>query len=124
MGIGLEHADSVRVDNNTVVISNYWAPIEYRFAGSSNLVFRNNLLNGPIRLRDAAPPAVLERNLERIEPAWFRDLASGDLHLTPVATAALDAGLSLPDFHDDLDGEPRPAGPHWDLGADESRPVP
>ena len=107
------------MDNNTVVISNYWAPMEYRFAGSSNLVFRNNLVNGPIRLRDAAPPARIEGNLERIESSWFRDLASGDLHLTPAASAARDAGLRLPDFHDDLDGEPRPAGLRWDVGADE-----
>ena len=34
VGIGLEHALNVQVDNNTVVVLNYWAPIEYRFAGS------------------------------------------------------------------------------------------
>ena len=35
VGIGLESASDVRVDNNTVVIQKYWAPMEYRFAGSA-----------------------------------------------------------------------------------------
>jgi len=123
VGIGLEHADSVQVDNNSLVIPTYWAPIEYRFAGSSNLVFRNNLVSAPIRLRDDAPAARLERNLERVEPGWFRDLAAGDLHLTPAAAAARAAGLRLEGFRDDLDGDERPAGEAWDIGADEFTPA-
>ena len=55
VGIGLEYAANVRVDNNTVVVQKYWAPMEYRFAGSSNLVFRNNLASRPIQRRDNAP---------------------------------------------------------------------
>ncbi|HEY5915578.1 MAG TPA: right-handed parallel beta-helix repeat-containing protein [Verrucomicrobiae bacterium] len=103
VGIGLEHASNVQVDNNTVVIQKYWAPIEYRFAGSSSLVFRNNLVNGPIQRRDDAPLAALTNNLERVEPAWFRNFPAGDLRLTPAAKPAIDAGLALDVFHDDLD---------------------
>ena len=83
VGIGLEHASDVQVDNNTVVIPSYWAPMEYRFAGSSNLVFRNNLVNRPIQRRDDAPLASRTNNLERVQASWFRDLAAGDLRLTP-----------------------------------------
>jgi hypothetical protein len=119
VGIGLEFADNVTVDNNTVVITGYWAPIEYRFNGSSNLVFRNNLVNGPIQQRDNAPPAQLANNLTSARPEWFRDLANGDLHLTDHAAAAIDAGLTLPAFSSDLDGDPRPQGTAWDIGADE-----
>ncbi len=119
VGIGLEHASDVLVDNNTVVVAGYWAPIEYRFAGSSNLVFRNNLVNRPLRLRDQAPPARLDHNLERVEAAWFRDFAAGDLRLSAAATPAIDAGVALTDFTEDADRRPRPQGAGWDVGAYE-----
>lgn len=119
VGIGLEHASGVRIDNNSVVVRNYWAPVEYRFAGSSNLVFRNNLVNQPIRRRDEAPLARLTNNLERIDPSWFRDLAGGDLRLTAAATPAIDAGISIADFQEDADRQPRPQGAAWDIGASE-----
>ncbi len=121
VGIGLEHASGVAIDNNTVVVQNYWAPIEYRFAGSSNVAFRNNLVNRPIQRRDDAPPAPMTNNLDRAEASWFRDFAKGDLRLTAAATPAVDAGLALEAFHDDVDGQPRPQGAGWEIGASESR---
>jgi hypothetical protein len=122
VGIGLEYADGVHVDNNTVVVQKYWAPIEYRFAGSSHLVFRNNLVNGPITRRDDAPPAVLSANCERIEPSWFEDVATGNLHLTGKANPVIDAGRTLGEFLDDMDGRRRPQGLGWDIGACEFVP--
>jgi glyoxylase-like metal-dependent hydrolase (beta-lactamase superfamily II) len=119
VGIGLEHATGVRVDNNTVVIQSYWAPIEYRFAGSSNLVFVNNLVNRPIQRRDDAPSASQTNNLERTQAAWFRNLAAGNLRLTAAATPAIDHGQALHEFHDDADGQSRPQGAGWDIGAHE-----
>jgi hypothetical protein len=120
VGIGLEHAANVHVDNNTVVVQNYWAPIEYRFAGSSNLVFRNNLVSGPIQRRDDAPPATRAHNLERIQAPWFQDFAAGDLRLTAAAAPAIHAGQALDDFRDDVDRRPRGAG--WDIGAFQFSP--
>ena len=93
--------------------------MEYRFAGSSNLVFQNNLVNGRIRRRDGAPIATQSNNLERVESSWFRDLAQGDLRLASAATPAIDAGHGLAGFHDDVDGQPRPQGSDWDIGASE-----
>lgn len=119
VGIGLEYATDVRVDNNTVVIQKYWGPMEYRFAGSSSLVFRNNLVNRPIQRRDDAAPAPQTNNLKRVEPSWFRDFARGDLRLTAAAKPAIDAGQALAEFHDDVDGQPRPCGAGWDIGASE-----
>ncbi len=119
VGIGLEHASHVRVDNNTVIIEKYWAPMEYRFAGSSNLVFRNNLVNRPIQLRDGAPLPAQTNNLERFEPAWFQDFQGGNLRLSTAAKPALDQGTTLDDFHEDVDGRPRPQGTGWDIGASE-----
>ena len=122
VGIGLEYASDVRVDNNTVVVEKYWAPMEYRFAGSSNLVFRNNLVSRPIQRRDDAPQAVQLNNLERVEPSWFRDLNAGNLRLTAGAKPAVDHGAALDDFRDDVDGRSRPRGAGWDIGASEFDP--
>jgi hypothetical protein len=95
VGIGLEFAAGVQVDNNTVVVQKYWAPIEYRFTGSSNVVFRNNLVNAPIQRRDNAPPAAQVNNQEHVEASWFRDLAAGDLRRVPGPRPAIDGGASL-----------------------------
>jgi Domain of unknown function (DUF4185)/Right handed beta helix region len=119
VGIGLEYAANVQVDNNTVVVQKYWAPIEYRFAGSSNLVFRNNLVNGPIQRRDDAPLAAKTKNLERVEASWFRDFAHGDLRSTAAAKPAVEAGEALDSFHDDVDGNARPRGSGWAVGASQ-----
>lgn len=119
VGIGLEHASDVQVDNNTVVIPSYWAPMEYRFAGSSNLIFRNNLVNRPIQRRDDAPLASRTNNLERVQASWFRDLASGDLRLTAAASPAIDAGMTLAGFQVDSHDTQRPQGSAWDVGASE-----
>jgi len=124
VGIGLENADGVSVDNNTVVIEGYWAPIEYRWPGSSNLVFRNNLVNGSITKRDGAPGPLLSTNLERIESEWFVDLPQADLHLTSNAIPVIEGAISLAGFGDDIDGDPRPQQSSWDIGADEYSPAP
>ena len=121
VGIGLESASGVSVDHNTVVVPSYWAPMEYRFAGCSNVVFRNNLTDKAIRNRNNAPAAAMTGNVESGESAWFRDMAGGDLHLTAGAHGALDRGCAGA-AADDVDGDTRPwmGGP--DVGADEYRP--
>ncbi len=119
VGIGLEFADHVQVDNNTVIIESYWAPIEYRFPGSKALVFRNNLTNRPIQMRDNAPPALLTHNVQSVESGWFRDRAAGDLQLSAGALPAIDTGQRLDAFTHDINGKSRPMGKGWDIGAHE-----
>ena len=121
VGIGLESASSVKVDNNTVVVP-YWAPIEYRFSGSSNLVFRNNLVNGNITARDGAPGPSRSNNQESVQTWWFRNLTNADLRIKPGVTSVIDKGCAILDFAGDIDGDARPAGGAWDIGADEYDP--
>ncbi|KPK86387.1 MAG: hypothetical protein AMJ81_01355 [Phycisphaerae bacterium SM23_33] len=52
-------------------------------------------------------------------PEWFVDALNGDLHLTELATAAINNALVLADVTEDVDGGPRPAGDFPDIGADE-----
>lgn len=122
VGIGLEEASDVRVDNNTVYIPTYGSPMEYRFASSTNLLFRNNLVNRPIRLRNGAPQATLENNIEAVQPDWFEDIPAGDLRLTADATTAIDGGAAIAAVVDDLFGRARPVGAAWDVGAHEFAP--
>ena len=52
----------------------------------------------------------------------FVNAAGGNFHIAATSTA-LDAGASLVDvFSTDVDGQPRPAGAAWDMGADEMAP--
>jgi len=119
VGLSLEHACDVTVDNNTVIVPTYWAPIEHRFDSSSNIVFRNNLSDKAIANRDSAPAAVMSNNVLNAQAAWFRDLTAGDLHLVPGASAAINQGIPLPGITDDMDGDSRPQLGGWDVGADE-----
>jgi len=118
VGIGLEGANNVLVDNNTVYVP-YWAPIEYRFTAATNLVFRNNLANGAITARNGAPTAARSNNNESAQASWFKDTAAGDLHLLPGTASALDQGCVVPGMSVDIDGESRPIAAGWDIGADE-----
>ena len=54
----------------------------------------------------------------------FLDVSNNDFHLATSDTAARDAGVDLStdtnlSFTDDIDGEARPGGSGWDIGADE-----
>jgi hypothetical protein len=95
-----------------------WA-IEYRFPPTT-AVIQNNLTNLRILKRPPYPhqEARVEGNITHAVPAWFRDLTHEDVHLVEAAPA-IDAGVSVPDSTDDIDGDTRPAGHAPDAGADE-----
>jgi hypothetical protein len=95
-----------------------WA-IEYRFPPTT-AVIQNNLTNLRILKRPPYPhqEARVEGNITRAAPAWFRDLTHEDAHLVEAAPA-IDAGVSVPDSTNDIDGDTRPAGHAPDAGADE-----
>lgn len=50
----------------------------------------------------------------------YVDEANGDLHLATTGnTSAVDKGVGLVSFNKDIDGQNRPVGTAWDIGADE-----
>ena len=119
VGIGLETAADVEVYNNTVYLSKYTGgSIEYRFPSSTGSKIYNNLTNVRIWQRDGAS-ADVQDNITSAQAAWFSDVTTGDLHLVSAISGVVDNGRTLSAVSDDIDGQSRPQGSSYDLGADE-----
>ena len=121
-GIGLEDACGAVVAHNTVFATQTsYASLDARFP-QTKPVLANNLLSGKKSIRDGAAPATDQGNLEMIPGSLFKGPSSGDLHLLPGASQAIDQGAAVPGaaVMDDIDGQARDTKP--DLGADEIGP--
>ena len=115
---GISVIDTVggRVVHNTLW-GNGFTPDVRRFA--SGLVYRNNILDRPLNLRDGTGASV-GGNLVLAAPTeagLFVAAAQGDLHLRATARRAINRVRAL--VSNDLDGQPRPRGRLADIGADE-----
>ena len=122
-GIYIADSPGTQVVNNTVVLSGtYGAAIEYRYPGTTGATIANNLVDGTIWARDGAT-ATLVANVTNATADLFDNPATGDLHLRSTATVAIDQGVALSDAATDWDGELRPNGGGYDIGADEYRAV-
>jgi hypothetical protein len=122
-GVCLGQACGAQVLHNTVWSgdpASSFSSVEWRFAWTSAAV-TNNLVNVSLRERDGAS-ATLAGNVTGAAADWFVGAASGDLHLAPSASSAIDRGV-VTGVTDDLDGEPRPRGAAADVGADETGPL-
>jgi hypothetical protein len=118
-GISIWDSPGTRVFNNTVIqTGTYKDAIEYRFPGTTGVQIYNNLTDAAIRSRDYAV-ATVANNYTLATAALFVNAAAADLHLAPGATAAIDRGRTVTGTTVDFDGNLRPAGSAWDIGADE-----
>jgi|GEM_PF-3600447 len=118
-GIYMNQAHDFKVYNNTVWSSTeHPNSIESRFAGSSGEI-RNNIASMQIANRDGGT-SVLSNNITEAADDMFADAAGGDFHLLGTATTAIDQGYTLPeDVAFDFDGNARPGGSSYDIGAYE-----
>lgn len=118
-GICLWSACGAKVVHNTIVSTgdNYSA-IEWRFSGSILNEIHNNIVTHPIRDRDGIQ-AAQAGNLKSASLGLFVDGQTGELHLSPEATDAIDQGIALEPglCDDDIDGDDRVGA--RDVGADE-----
>ena len=94
-----------------------FSSIEWRFSNTRADII-NNLVNHTMRERDGAI-ATQSGNVTNAQASWFVDATSGDLHLVPTATSAIDQVTAPTGVTDDYDGDPRPIGAASDVGADE-----
>jgi hypothetical protein len=117
--IGVFDSPGTQVLHNTILGSGtYSSLIEYRFPHSTGVQIANNLLDGRILARDGAA-ATLSGNVTTASAALFVSPSTGDLHLAPSATLAIDRVPVIANASTDWDGRPRPYGAAADVGADE-----
>lgn len=122
-GIAIEvcHNKSGSVFHNTVYSANpsFNRTLFFFENGTGNAV-KNNLVMGRMSVENGTAPDTAGNLFVSSAAGWFRNPASGDLHLAASATAAIDKGVSLPQVQDDFDGLARSGPP--DIGADEFAP--
>ncbi len=117
-GIALMESPGTQVYNNTVYFENNFPwTIEYRFAKTTGAVITNNLTNKSIVTRDSAT-ATLSNNVVTAAKSYFKNVATGDLHLASAVSGVVDAGKAISGLTDDIDGQARPTS-GIDIGADE-----
>ena len=115
----LENSPDTGVYNNTIFTDHdYPRSIEYRFSGTTNTTISNNLTNKAIASRDGAS-GTSSNNLTTASRDWFVNVSDADLHLASGVSAVIDVGLPISGLTDDFDGQSRPQGAGFDIGADE-----
>jgi parallel beta-helix repeat protein len=131
-GVYINKGVNCRISNNTLF--ECVLTIQLRFPQSSGYVRNNLVLRAPtnpnepvVRLRDGATLLGAAANLAAIS-ADFVQSAGGfaqlDLHLA-ASSQAIDAGVDLPsDVPYDIEGQNRPSGGGWDVGAYEFNIIP
>lgn len=88
--------------------------------GNQNLQFKYNIVRGNFQLLtpgDWTSTGNITGNMPQAN--WFRNVSTADLHLTKLATAAIDQAVALAEVPTDFDGQGRPLGGAADIGADE-----
>jgi PKD repeat protein len=114
--------NSVVYHNTVLTNGNTNFGIEFRFPETTAGEARNNLADAPINIRDSAS-VTQSGNLLTATPSMFVNPAGGDLHLLATASAAIDKAPTLAAVTNDFDGDARPYGPAYDIGADEWMPT-
>lgn len=119
VAIGVFDSPGTLVIHNSVFMNDaYPNAVEYRFAGTTGGLIAATFTDARITGRNGGE-ATLLGNVLTARPSDFVSVASGDLHLTAAATAAIDRALPRFEAPTDWDGDRRPSGAAADVGADE-----
>ena len=93
-------------------------------SGVANSEVKNNIAyNNAKNLSTSGTNTILVNNLTTTDPQFVDAPVTTDFHLQ-ATSPAIDAGVSLPSVPTDYDGNPRPQGLAYDIGAYEFVPAP
>lgn len=118
--IHLQHLDvsPATVENNTVYqLGGAPYSIQTEYCGT-NILVRNNLTNKPIN-NTGGSGQTQQTNNTSAQGSWFKDPTQCDLRLSGSISGVVDAGTVATDLAIDIEGDPRPTGRGYEIGADE-----
>jgi hypothetical protein len=115
-GIELAWVKDVKIIHNTVWRSDLSGRGIRSIEKIDGALIANNLVRGRLLMTG---DETLEGNHSSALEGVFRSPATGDLHLLPGATMAIDKGVKVEGVAEDYDGDRRPNGKAPDIGADE-----
>ena len=129
VGVELCFVQDISFYNNTVygADGNYFRAVQLLddynevYFPMTGVELAYNIIRGQIRDITRTQPYTLTGNIVGTTATanWFVAASAGDLHLTALATPAIDSAVTLIDVPEDIDGQARPIGSAPDVGADE-----
>jgi hypothetical protein len=126
LGMEMCYTKDVKVYNNTIWTDSgsfFRAFQVYASAAiqTTNLQLKYNIIRGSILSTYANGTWTSTGDIigNAAQASWFFDAANANLHLTKLATAAIDHAVLLADVPTDFDQQARPIGSAPDVGADE-----
>ncbi len=125
IGILVNDSPGAKIYNNTVILNGTFDPgsgpktMEYRFDGSVDCEFINNLSDGEIWHRTSGLDPTISHNFFEANSDFFVDEEDLDFRLVLSAKEAIDKGATLQEVPDDFIGTLRPVGAAYDIGAFE-----
>jgi hypothetical protein len=113
---GISVADGSKVYNNTIVGNTTGLVFGYRNVSGGNEIRNNIFYQNTTPYKDNGKN-IINNNFTDQDPK-FVNASAKDFHLQQ-ASPAIDAGASLPEVPDDIEGNSRPARSAYDIGAYE-----
>ncbi len=118
-GISVIKNKDGKIYNNTLYSNRFTPDVR---VSALNVKYINNILDRPLNLRDGTI-VTQSNNLVLSWPSdgsLFVDAPRYNFHLKTTAVLAIDRGYNLgSEVPIDFEGNPRPQGPAFDIGADE-----
>lgn len=121
----VESSNTIVTHNTILVSGTYNSPVEVRYGATTNVTVTNNIFDGGVIWeRDGTAGNNIDNNVFVAQVGWFSNIRGEDFHLVTnnETTSMVIDQVTTGWLQSDFDGDIRPQGSGWDLGADEVIP--